>query len=229
MKRTHLTYALTAVLLALASIAVALDGQVGIHDPSTIVMCNGKYYTYGTGGSALVSDDGWTWRRGTCSAPPGPGARRDSHRRPLLHVRCRQHRGAAQSRHQHALEQVARPGLPRLQMGGRRRGRIVRRRGRLQRHRSRRFSRSQRWPPLAGLRFLFRLHPAGRTRSQDRKAPQSQRPAPQSRHQLRSLRHDLPRWLVLPAGHARQLLPRAPNPGYNIRMGRARKGHRSLP
>ena len=44
---------------------MALDGQPGIHDPSTIAMCNGKFYTYGTGGSALVSDDGWTWRRGT--------------------------------------------------------------------------------------------------------------------------------------------------------------------
>jgi arabinan endo-1,5-alpha-L-arabinosidase len=43
----------------------ALDGQVGIHDPSTIVYCDGKYYTYGTGGSSLVSDDGWTWRQGT--------------------------------------------------------------------------------------------------------------------------------------------------------------------
>lgn len=43
----------------------ALDGQIGIHDPSTIVSCDGKYYTYGTGGSSLVSDDGWTWRRGT--------------------------------------------------------------------------------------------------------------------------------------------------------------------
>jgi len=43
----------------------ALDGQIGIHDPSTIVLCDGKYYTYGTGGSSLVSDDGWTWRRGT--------------------------------------------------------------------------------------------------------------------------------------------------------------------
>ena len=43
----------------------ALDGQVGIHDPSTIVRCNGRYYTYGTGGTSLVSDDGWTWRRGT--------------------------------------------------------------------------------------------------------------------------------------------------------------------
>lgn len=57
--------ALLATLLVLASIAFALDGQIGIHDPSTIVLCNGKFYTYGTGGSSLVSDDGWTWRRGT--------------------------------------------------------------------------------------------------------------------------------------------------------------------
>jgi arabinan endo-1,5-alpha-L-arabinosidase len=48
-----------------ASIAFALDGQIAIHDPSTVVLCNGKFYTYGTGGSSLVSDDGWTWRRGT--------------------------------------------------------------------------------------------------------------------------------------------------------------------
>jgi arabinan endo-1,5-alpha-L-arabinosidase len=57
-------YALAATLLALASLALALDGQIGIHDPSTIAVCNGKFYTYGTGGSSLVSDDGWTWRRG---------------------------------------------------------------------------------------------------------------------------------------------------------------------
>jgi len=44
---------------------MALDGTVGIHDPSTIVRCDGKYYTYGTGGSSLVSEDGWTWKRGT--------------------------------------------------------------------------------------------------------------------------------------------------------------------
>ncbi len=56
--------ALIASLAVAASIALALDGQIGIHDPSTIVMCNGKFYTWGTGGSGLVSDDGWTWRRG---------------------------------------------------------------------------------------------------------------------------------------------------------------------
>ncbi len=58
-------YALLAVALVVGSIALAVDGQPGIHDPSTIAMCNGKFYTYGTGGNALVSDDGWTWRRGT--------------------------------------------------------------------------------------------------------------------------------------------------------------------
>jgi arabinan endo-1,5-alpha-L-arabinosidase len=58
-------YALLVTALVVGSIALALDGQIGIHDPSTIVLSNGKFYTYGTGGNALVSDDGWTWRRGT--------------------------------------------------------------------------------------------------------------------------------------------------------------------
>src|ERR1019366_2765417 len=30
-----------------------------------------KYYTYGTGGNPLVSDDGWTWRRGVTPARTG--------------------------------------------------------------------------------------------------------------------------------------------------------------
>jgi arabinan endo-1,5-alpha-L-arabinosidase len=53
-----------AALLLLAPCAFALDGQITIHDPSTVTESNGKYYTYGTGGNPLVSDDGWTWRRG---------------------------------------------------------------------------------------------------------------------------------------------------------------------
>jgi arabinan endo-1,5-alpha-L-arabinosidase len=44
--------------------AMALDGEPFIHDPSTIVQCDGKYYAWGTGGSGIVSDDGWTWRTG---------------------------------------------------------------------------------------------------------------------------------------------------------------------
>lgn len=56
--------ALLAAVLAFAANAFAFDGQIGIHDPSTVVMDHGKYYVYGTGGTGLVSDDGWTWRRG---------------------------------------------------------------------------------------------------------------------------------------------------------------------
>lgn len=60
----NMKFAAVITVLAVASIAFALDGQIGIHDPSTVVLCNGKFYTWGTGGSGLVSDDGWTWRRG---------------------------------------------------------------------------------------------------------------------------------------------------------------------
>jgi arabinan endo-1,5-alpha-L-arabinosidase len=63
--------ALPAIAFALASIALALDGDIVIHDPSTIMLCNGRFYTYGTGGSSLVSDDGWTWRRGVAPARRG--------------------------------------------------------------------------------------------------------------------------------------------------------------
>ena len=62
---------LTAAVLLLMSPAFALDGQIQIHDPSTIVRCDGKFYTYGTGGTCLVSDDGWIWHRGTTPARRG--------------------------------------------------------------------------------------------------------------------------------------------------------------
>ena len=55
---------LFVILLLCATVAFALDGDVLIHDPSTVVSCDGKLYTYGTGGSSLVSDDGWTWHSG---------------------------------------------------------------------------------------------------------------------------------------------------------------------
>src|SRR5579863_1239177 len=58
-------YALLTIAFMVVSLLFALDGPIGIHDPSTVVRCDGKYYTYGTGGSSLISDDGWTWRRGT--------------------------------------------------------------------------------------------------------------------------------------------------------------------
>jgi arabinan endo-1,5-alpha-L-arabinosidase len=55
--------------------ALALDGDILIHDPSTIAQHAGRYYTYGTGNGipVLSSEDGWTWNRAgsLMSAVPG--------------------------------------------------------------------------------------------------------------------------------------------------------------
>jgi arabinan endo-1,5-alpha-L-arabinosidase len=76
---------ITAVLAAAAVPAMfsvgpsglpALNGEPYIHDPSTIMISDGKYYTYGTGGGGLVSDDGWTWRSG--AVRPGGGLAPDA-------------------------------------------------------------------------------------------------------------------------------------------------------
>ncbi len=56
---------LLEIVLPLVARGESLGGQIGIHDPSTVVQCKNRFYTYGTGGSSLVSDDGFTWRRGT--------------------------------------------------------------------------------------------------------------------------------------------------------------------
>jgi arabinan endo-1,5-alpha-L-arabinosidase len=56
-----------------------ITAQVGkpfIHDPSTIVECEGKYYTFGTFGGGLISEDGWTWNGG--AERPGRGAAPDA-------------------------------------------------------------------------------------------------------------------------------------------------------
>ncbi|MGE5518491.1 MAG: family 43 glycosylhydrolase [Candidatus Dadabacteria bacterium] len=58
------------------STAIAQIGKPFIHDPSTIVECEGKYYTFGTGGGGLISDDGWTWNGG--GVRPGGGAAPDA-------------------------------------------------------------------------------------------------------------------------------------------------------
>ncbi|TMI66371.1 MAG: glycoside hydrolase [Bacteroidetes bacterium] len=76
MKRMKIT-GLTALLAIL--ITQTLIAQVGkpfIHDPSTIVECEGKYYTFGTGGGGLISEDGWTWYGG--GVRPGGGAAPDA-------------------------------------------------------------------------------------------------------------------------------------------------------
>lgn len=55
--------------------ANAQVGQPYIHDPSTIAECDGKYYTFGTGGGGLISEDGWSWHGG--AERPGGGAAPD--------------------------------------------------------------------------------------------------------------------------------------------------------
>ena len=63
--RIFLTAAVSTLFsLWQSNLALALDGEPGIHDPSTVLQCDGKYYTWGTGGAGLVSDDGWTWHTG---------------------------------------------------------------------------------------------------------------------------------------------------------------------
>ena len=67
------------MLLAIAP-ALALEGQPAMHDPSTVIEADGKFYVYATGNGlpAFESDDGWTWRRAgsVMQAVPGgkPGA-----------------------------------------------------------------------------------------------------------------------------------------------------------
>ena len=57
------------------SISAAQTGAPYIHDPSTIAECEGKYYTFGTGGGGLISEDGWSWNSG--ADRPGGGAAPD--------------------------------------------------------------------------------------------------------------------------------------------------------
>jgi arabinan endo-1,5-alpha-L-arabinosidase len=65
-----------AALLVVPSL-VALDGQPGLHDPSTVIVQDGRYYVYATGAGLpfSVSDDGWTWRRGGTVMEKVPGGR----------------------------------------------------------------------------------------------------------------------------------------------------------
>lgn len=66
------------IFAALCLSALSAEAQIGqpyIHDPSTLAECDGKYYTFGTGGGGLISDDGWAWHGG--AERPGGGAAPD--------------------------------------------------------------------------------------------------------------------------------------------------------
>ena len=66
-----------AVIVLLVAPAFALDGAPGMHDPSTVIQVDGKFYVYATGNGlpAFVSDDGWTWRRSGSVMQAVPGGR----------------------------------------------------------------------------------------------------------------------------------------------------------
>ena len=67
----------TLAASALISVsALAQEGKPWIHDPSNIMECDGKYYTFGTGGGGLISEDGWNWFSG--AVRPGGGAAPDA-------------------------------------------------------------------------------------------------------------------------------------------------------
>src|SRR5215218_7569461 len=66
----------TVLSILFTSTLIAQVGRTFIHDPSTIMECEGKYYTFGTRGGGLISEDGWRWDSG--GVRPGGGAAPDA-------------------------------------------------------------------------------------------------------------------------------------------------------
>src|SRR5437867_2819203 len=60
------------VLFSLAVVVIsanrnwALEGAIGVHDPSTVAVCDVNYYVFGTGRGIpiLTSSNGFNWERG---------------------------------------------------------------------------------------------------------------------------------------------------------------------
>lgn len=65
-----------ATLLSVSPLR-ALEGDPSMHDPSTVIFSEGRYYSFGTGNGlpVSVSDDGWTWRRAGTLMEGLPGGR----------------------------------------------------------------------------------------------------------------------------------------------------------
>ena len=75
MKTKFLSTLLFFILYFIFSPVRAQIGAPYIHDPSTLAECDGKWYTFGTGGGGIISDDGWSWHSG--ADRPGGGAAPD--------------------------------------------------------------------------------------------------------------------------------------------------------
>src|SRR5438105_6728348 len=201
-------YALLLTVVALASLALALDGQVGIHDPSTIALCNGRFYTYGTGGNALVSDDGWTWRRGTTL--PRRGLAPD-----VIHIGDRYYVYVAANigaQPKAAVNMISSKSLDpespdyKWEEGG-----VVASSDGIEDCNA--IDPGVFLDPTDGRLWLTYGSSFGATSGRSSSIPKpanasTQQQAPAFGDQVRSLRHDLSRRLVLPVGDARQLLPR---------------------
>ena len=74
--KTSMKLFATAAFALISVSAFAQEGEPWIHDPSNIMECDGKYYTFGTGGGGLISEDGWNWHSG--AVRPGGGAAPDA-------------------------------------------------------------------------------------------------------------------------------------------------------
>lgn len=75
MKKNHILNINFLLVFFTLQTSIAQIGKPFIHDPSTVAECEGKYYTFGTGGGGLISNDGWTWHGG--GVRPGGGAAPD--------------------------------------------------------------------------------------------------------------------------------------------------------
>ena len=72
-----LAFALAGIAAVSASAAI-LSGSIGSHDPSRMILCDGKYYVYSTGGGMKFSADGINWSNGPspfATGAPGAGGR----------------------------------------------------------------------------------------------------------------------------------------------------------
>jgi arabinan endo-1,5-alpha-L-arabinosidase len=80
MRNIHRGIVGLSAALAFAVSGHALDGEVLVHDPSTVIEQAGHYYVYGTGNGLpiLTSDDGWTWRRAGSVMTAVPGGKAGS-------------------------------------------------------------------------------------------------------------------------------------------------------
>jgi arabinan endo-1,5-alpha-L-arabinosidase len=75
--RMKVRFAVSAAALLLVARVSALDGENAMHDPSTVIQADGKFYVYATGNGLpmFTSDDGWTWHRGGSVMQAVPGGR----------------------------------------------------------------------------------------------------------------------------------------------------------